>query len=441
MTADGRGDVDTGERRTEQVVRPEGEDRLLDALSSVRQIADVRARVRQSTGWADRLSALGLGLGYLAVAVACALAADVPTPGQALRLLVLVALYVVAHRTEFVAAGGSTVPTEPVLVGMLLLTSPLLVPLAVLVALQAAGLAEPGSRYRFRDLTARMISGWHCLGPVAVLWAVPVARPDLSGWRVYLLALLAQFVLDAGSALVRASALGVPPRQLRGPLGWTFAVDALLAPLGLCVVIAAADEPFALALLAAPIGLIRLLAHDRSVQLETAVTLGTAFTAVQEEARVDVLTGLANRRAWVEALGRAQARVAADADLVAVVLVADVDGLKRINDTFGHDAGDELIHDVGHVIAAAGPPGSVAARLGGDEFGLLVVASAADGLDTSMAGTVRAALAAHPGVRGLPLAASLGVAACPPAATVVDAMTRADLAAAEDKVRRKAGRT
>jgi len=276
---------------------------------------------------------------------------------------------------------------------------------------------------------------------VAVLWLFPPGPPRLGAWPVYLLALGAQFALDGGSAAVRSLALAVPLRRLAAGLRWAFTVDTLLAPLGLCVVVAARDEPVALALLAAPIVLVRLLSRDRSEQVETAVTHGTANHAVQEEARVDVLTGLANRRAWVEALGRAQARVAADADLVAVVLVADVDGLKRINDTFGHDAGDELIHDVGHVIAAAGPPGSVAARLGGDEFGLLVVASAADGLDTSLAGTVRAALAAHPGVRGLPLAASLGVAACPPAATVVDAMTRADLAAAEDKVRRKAGRT
>jgi len=433
--------VDTGEERSEQAAPPDGADRLLSALSSVHGIVDARDRVADSVSRADRISAAVLGLGYLAAVVGCALAAGLPTAGDVVRMLVLVALYVVAHRTEFVAAGGGFVPTEPVLVGLLLLTPLPLVPLSILVALQVAGLMEEGSRYATRDLLARMISGWHCLGPVAVLWVLPVAEPDLAGWRTYLLALGAQFLLDAGSALVRASAVGIPPSQLVAPLRWTFAVDALLAPLGLCVVIAAADEPAAFVLLAAPIGLIRLLARDRTEQLETAVTLGTAFSAVQEEARVDVLTGLANRRAWGEALERAQERVGAETDVVALVLVADVDGLKRINDTYGHDAGDELIRCVGLTIAGAAPEGAAVARLGGDEFGLLAVVPAAAGAPEPLAAAVRAALAAHPGVRGVPLSASLGVVACPPSGSVLAAVTFADHAASEDKVRRKAGRS
>lgn len=246
--------------------------RLASALSAVQGIVDVRERTATARSRADRISAAVLGLGYAVLALGCASAAEVPTLRQALLLATLTALYVVAHRTEFVAAGGSTVPTEPVLVGLLLLTPLPLVPLAVLIALQigGAGLQEAGSRAT--NLLARMISGWHCLGPVAVLAAWPVDEPRLGAWPVYLLALLAQFTADAASAVLRCAALGVPPSRLVAPLRWTFAVDALLAPLGLCVVVAAGDSPGVVVLLAVPIGLVRLLARDRTEQLAKALS-------------------------------------------------------------------------------------------------------------------------------------------------------------------------
>lgn len=416
-----------------------GGDRLVSALSSVQEITEVRERAAATTR-ADRVSAVLLGLGYLATALACASRASLPSPGQVALLAGLIVLYALAYRTEFVAAGGATVPTQPVLVGLLLAAPLPLVPLAVLGALQLgnAGAQEPGALAR--RLLIRMISGWHCLGPVAVLWVFPTGPPGLGAWPVYLLALAAQFAADAATALTRCWALGIPPARLAASLRWTFSVDALLAPLGLCVVIASAGRPAGTVLLAAPILLVRLLARDRNEQLETAVALGTAYSAVQEEARMDVLTGLANRRAWLEAVQGAGARLADDPGLQVIVLVADVDGLKRVNDSLGHDTGDELIKAVGGIVQQAAPDG-VAARLGGDEFGLLLLTRAGSGLAESLVPRVRALLQYHPGFGGQPLSASLGVATCPPAASVADAVTKADLAAGEDKIRRRAGRT
>jgi diguanylate cyclase (GGDEF)-like protein len=375
------------------------------------------------------------------VAVGCAVAADVPSPHQLLVLVLLVALYAVAHRTEFVAAGGSTVPTEPVLVGMLLAVPLPLVPLAVLVALQVGGAGAQESGSRATDLLARLISGWHCLGPVAVLAALPPGPPRLGAWPVYLLALFAQFAADAASAVVRCMALGVSPSRLVTPLRWTFTVDALLAPLGVCVVVAAGDAVAGIALLAAPIALVRLLARDRTEQLAKAVTLGTAFTAAREAALEDALTGLGNRRAWVEAIEAATVRVAGDRSLVAIALTADVDGLKRVNDTFGHDAGDDLIRAVAVVLVDTAPPGAVVARLGGDEFGVLAVLPAREADPDRLLGAVRDLLRRQPRVHGAVLSASLGVAACPPAPDVAEAARLADLAAGEDKLARRAGRT
>jgi diguanylate cyclase (GGDEF)-like protein len=422
-------------------VEPPGNQDLASALSSVQGIVEVRERVAASRTRADRLSAAALGLGYAAVAALCTVTADAPSAAQLLLLVLLVALYTVAHRTEFVAAGGSTVPTEPVLVG-LLLTAPLhLVPLAVLIALQLGGVGAQESGSRAHNLLARLISGWHCLGPVAVLSALPAGTPRLAAWPVYLLALLAQFVADGASAMVRCTALGVPSSRLVAPLRWTFTVDALLAPLGLCVVIAAQNAPAGLVLLAAPIVLVRLLGRDRSEQLAHALTLGTAFSAVRKQALVDPLTGLGNRRAWLEALDEATDRLQADSTLVAIALSADVDGLKRVNDAHGHEAGDELIRCMAKVLLGSAPAGAVVARLGGDEFGILVVLPAAEADPGVLPAVVRERMRRHPPVQGSPLSASLGAAACPPAPNVPEAARIADLAAAEDKLARRAGRS
>ncbi|MFN8077166.1 MAG: GGDEF domain-containing protein [Kineosporiaceae bacterium] len=420
---------------------PPGDERVLSALSSVQEISDVRERAAKATTWADRSSVIGLGVGYLVASVVIAvLGHTVPTLAEGVRLVVLILLYVLAFRTEFAAPGGATVPTEPVLVGLLLLTPPTLVPLAILVALQLANLGGEDSGQGMQRVLSSMISGWHCLGPVLVLWLLDPGPPAMAHWPVYVLALAAQFVADAGSALLRSAALGVAPRRLVGPLRWTFTIDALLAPLGLCVVIAADRAPDALLLLGLPILLMRLLARDRSEQLETAVVLGSALTQVKEEARVDVLTGIANRRAWQEALDDAQERTHDSPDLGTLVLAADVDGLKGVNDSFGHDAGDELIRSVAEVLLRAVGHEAVVARLGGDEFGVLIVAPDVKRVGDGLPARIRSHLALHPGVHGTPLSISIGVSTFPPATSVHHAAWLADQAAREDKVLRKVGR-
>ncbi len=87
----------------------------------------------------------------------------------------------------------------------------------------------------------------------------------------------------------------------------------------------------------------------------------------------DSLTGLANRRALDDAAARAfLVRPGRRREVCAVVL--DINGLKKVNDTAGHGAGDRLICDVARrlVDGFAAMPGSVVARVGGDEFTVLV---------------------------------------------------------------------
>jgi diguanylate cyclase (GGDEF)-like protein len=81
----------------------------------------------------------------------------------------------------------------------------------------------------------------------------------------------------------------------------------------------------------------------------------------------DPLTGLRNRRGLDEAITREEARIRRTGDAAAVVM-ADVTGLKRVNEQHGHLAGDELLRAVAQALSASARESDVLARFGGDEF-------------------------------------------------------------------------
>jgi diguanylate cyclase (GGDEF)-like protein len=88
-------------------------------------------------------------------------------------------------------------------------------------------------------------------------------------------------------------------------------------------------------------------------------------------ADTDPLTGLANRRAFLRALGRRAGALPRTGRCFALAMV-DLDGFKPINDTFGHAAGDRVLEGIGSRLAAAAGEGALIARTGGDEFALLL---------------------------------------------------------------------
>ncbi|WP_327184797.1 GGDEF domain-containing protein [Streptomyces sp. NBC_01334] len=122
---------------------------------------------------------------------------------------------------------------------------------------------------------------------------------------------------------------------------------------------------------------------DFATVLAAVVAAGLAQTERLEEARrlafTDALTGLANRRAVDVRLEEAVERHRAEGVVVSLV-VCDLNGLKRVNDTLGHAVGDRLLERFGSVLSLCGAmlPGALAARLGGDEFCLLAVGPLAD---------------------------------------------------------------
>lgn len=92
----------------------------------------------------------------------------------------------------------------------------------------------------------------------------------------------------------------------------------------------------------------------------------------RREADVDALTGLLNRRGWDRYLRAEEERFRRFGDPACVVVI-DLDRLKVVNDTQGHEAGDRYIRRAAQVLASSVRQGDVLARLGGDEFGIVAV--------------------------------------------------------------------
>jgi diguanylate cyclase (GGDEF)-like protein len=105
-----------------------------------------------------------------------------------------------------------------------------------------------------------------------------------------------------------------------------------------------------------------------------AVTLDNAHAraTLAELAQTDALTGVLNRRGFLAAFERVLAQAERDESETSV-LTADVDGLKAINDRFGHSVGDEALVRVAETIVERTRGGDIVGRLGGDEFAVVLV--------------------------------------------------------------------
>jgi diguanylate cyclase (GGDEF)-like protein len=88
------------------------------------------------------------------------------------------------------------------------------------------------------------------------------------------------------------------------------------------------------------------------------------------DAETDTLTGLLNRRGWERWLTREEERFRRFGDPASVVMM-DLDGLKRVNDTEGHDAGDAYLRRAAETLRSVTRRGDPVARLGGDEFAMV----------------------------------------------------------------------
>ena len=106
-------------------------------------------------------------------------------------------------------------------------------------------------------------------------------------------------------------------------------------------------------------------------QIEMAITIADLFQAVREQAVTDGLTGLYNRRYFEEALEKEVQRARRQKQPFSIIGI-DLDFLKKINDTYGHNYGDLAIKTIANVLKANARSVDVPARIGGEEFNVLL---------------------------------------------------------------------
>jgi diguanylate cyclase (GGDEF)-like protein len=152
---------------------------------------------------------------------------------------------------------------------------------------------------------------------------------------------------------------------------------------------------------------------------------------LQEQAISDPLTGLYNRRYLSEFLPRELARSGRNATPVAVILI-DLDHFKRVNDTFGHEAGDIVLTAVGNLLKANVRGSDIACRYGGEEFALILPETDVDAAARRAEGIRMQISVLKLGHAGKPLGkvtASFGIAMFPDHAQDTDELLRvADVA-------------
>jgi diguanylate cyclase (GGDEF)-like protein len=156
---------------------------------------------------------------------------------------------------------------------------------------------------------------------------------------------------------------------------------------------------------------------------------------VERQALVDGLTGLPNRRQCEDTLADELARVARFGGPLAVV-VADLDWFKDVNDRYGHPAGDAVLREFAALLRESVRDVDLAGRWGGEEFLLILPGTDLVG-GAEVAERVRLALEGRvvPASDGtpIPVTASFGVAARPPARTAAELFATADAAMYEAK--------
>jgi diguanylate cyclase (GGDEF)-like protein len=153
--------------------------------------------------------------------------------------------------------------------------------------------------------------------------------------------------------------------------------------------------------------------------VELALTNAWSHREMGRLATTDLMTGLPNRRGFDQFIANRPGRGPF------VALAIDVDGLKQVNDSHGHDAGDAYLAEVARSLQVAMRRGDVLARVGGHEFvAYLVDASEKDGrlVAARMLSSV-----AHP-TRMLPATVSIGIGVGAPTSQVADVLLSADTA-------------
>lgn len=174
-------------------------------------------------------------------------------------------------------------------------------------------------------------------------------------------------------------------------------------------------------LIAIPIGLVWFSRLERLALSYSRLLAETRQLAAK--AAADPLTGLLNRRSFIE-----QFDVARSHGIAGTFILADIDYLKAINDKHGHLAGDDVIIATGEALCEVLGGGSLIGRIGGDEFCALVPGPIGEVADVSARINAAATrlFVARSGLSGQDVSISLGSQPCKPGMTFRDLVAKSD---------------
>lgn len=171
----------------------------------------------------------------------------------------------------------------------------------------------------------------------------------------------------------------------------------------------------------------RSLAHNLATQIALAMASVKLRDTLRNLSVRDPLTGLFNRRYMEESLQREIATAQRKNRPLAIVIL-DLDYFKKFNDTFGHEAGDYLLKEVGSLLSKKSRVGDIACRFGGEEF-VMIYPEASPEVAVQLANQLREAIAGlqlqHFGHSLGQISASFGLASFPMHGSTADQLLRA----------------
>lgn len=238
------------------------------------------------------------------------------------------------------------------------------------------------------DATPRWLRRWAAAATIASLVTATALITAPLSWT-YAAYLAANFAASHAILLTTGilAAACMRRQTLAGTvaLGWIMPIGvSLMYPARTLGLISDAALPDGLMILASTIECLILslpvMSRIRNLRIEHE-RAHERHVVLERQAQTDALTGLANRRGFGEALARAAA--AHFEPMPLALLVIDIDHFKRVNDQYGHAAGDAILRHVAAHVARVAGAGAIVSRYGGEEF---VVAFR--GYDLMRAGTM-----------------------------------------------------
>ena len=396
--------------------------RGVDALGSIPAPEPVEIRPRLFAAYGALVAASTLGILYL-------------IRGRAFVVYWIVSWTLLAGSFTLNARGYEDPRLGSVMIG---LSHLLAVWSAGLLLLCVDAFSEERHQWNLPVQAAAGTAVWFLAAPFilplsAVVYTGPAATAALHGWASVRYAGLTKRTPIVGASMISASLAVMSALDATGAL-MTFRPDWGVSYTNLLLVLNIVTSIFI------ALGMHLLVFEDMTTEIRRAnLALEAAKGQVERLAITDPLTGCHNRR-FFEEIDRSETDRVRRYDRPLSVVFVDLIRFKDLNDTYGHDTGDDVLRTVGALLRKHVRQSDHVIRWGGDEFLLLLACHDVEAM--AKAAELKAAFAVARDAAGLPSATglSIGVAGVPKdAATLAQAIRLADSEMYRDKVSERAG--